>query len=163
VNPAHTGSFAKLLGSASRPALQGATAEQSPAQRELLHEDAGRVQFARDLRRTIFDAHIFGEPAWDMLLALYVMDNIQRRLSMAELSKYADVPPTTALRWLNYLETRDLIWRHSSSVDKRYVYVELSHKGRAGMDRYFTEVRQAEVFGPSTTVDTRGPSDLEQL
>jgi DNA-binding MarR family transcriptional regulator len=163
VNSAHTGSFGKLLGNASRPTLQGAPSEPSPAQREVLHADAGRVQFTRDLRREIFDARIFGEPAWDMLLALYAMDNVQRRLSMAELSKYADVPPTTALRWLNYLETQDLIWRHSNSVDKRFVYVELSHKGRAEMDRYFTEVRQAEVFGPGTTADTRGPSDLERL
>jgi len=55
---------------------------------------------------------------------------------------------TTALRWLDFLEERDLINRYDSPVDQRIVYVELSDKGRMAMDTYFIKIRDAAIFGP---------------
>lgn len=81
-----------------------------------------------------------------MLLALYVIDNDQRRLGTGELSKLAGVPLTTCLRWLDYLNEQELIWRVPSPLDHRVVSVELSGTGRAAMEHYLTDVRKAAVF-----------------
>jgi DNA-binding MarR family transcriptional regulator len=134
-------------GSSSLAELRRSHQPPSPAQREVLREDATRIQFSRGLRRKLFEPNMFGEPAWDMLLALYIIDNDQRRLGTGELARLAGVALTTCLRWLDYLNEQDLIWRVPSTLDQRIVSVELSEIGRAAMDDYLMEVRSSAVFG----------------
>jgi len=114
----------------------------------MLRADATRVQSSRELRRKLFDPHIFGEYGWDILLALYVSETIRGRLNTTELCDHSGAAMTTALRWLDFLEERDLINRYDSPVDQRIVYVELSDKGRMAMDTYFIKIRDAAIFGP---------------
>jgi DNA-binding MarR family transcriptional regulator len=95
--------------------------------------------------------NLFGEPAWDILLTLYVIDADQRRLSTRDLSKHANLALTTALRWLDYLEEQDLITRKTNTFDRRVVYVEISHKGRAAMDHYLAEMHDATVSAEGAT------------
>ena len=121
----------------------------SPEQRELLRLDAVRVRASRELRRKLFDPHMFGEYGWDILLALYVNENTRGRLNTTELCAQSGAPMTSALRWLDFLEERDLITRCDSTVDQRIVYVELSNKGRMTMDAYFVEMRDPAIFGPA--------------
>jgi len=121
----------------------------SPEQRERLRADAARVQASRELRRKLFDPHIFGEYGWDILLALYVNENSRGRLNTSELCAQSGAAMTTALRWLDFLEERDLINRFDSTVDQRIVYVELSHKGRTTIDEYFLQMRDPAIFGPA--------------
>ena len=111
----------------------------------MLRADAAQIQSSRELRRTVFEPTIFGEPAWDILLALCVIDNCQRRLSTGQLSKHSSLSLTTTLRWIDYLEEQSLVKRLPRAFDQRMVDVELSDKGRNLMHRYFTEVRQAVV------------------
>ena len=127
----------------------------SPEQREILREDAVRIRFSRDLRRESFDANLFGEPAWDILLTLYVSEHTQRRLSTRAIAKLANCPLTTALRWLDYLEEQGLICRLSNPVDQRVVHIALSKKGVAAMDNYLVQLRNAGMFrstSPSRTI-----------
>ena len=119
----------------------------SAAQRELLRGYANQIRFSRDLRRKTFDPNLFGEPAWDILLSLYIIDGDRRRLNARELSKHANLASTTALRWLDYLEEQELIARKTSKFDRRVIYVELSHKGRSAMDHYLMEMQEAAMFG----------------
>ena len=126
----------------------GASVAGSPAQRKILHERASQIRFSRDLRRSLFNPNIFGEPAWDILLALYVIDRDQRRLSTRQVSTLAGHALTTALRWLDYLEEQDLIERGANPFDQRVVYVELSAKGRAAMDDYLTQMNETDIFAP---------------
>jgi DNA-binding MarR family transcriptional regulator len=119
----------------------------SAAQRELLRGYADQIRFSRDLRHKSFDRNLFGEPAWDILLTLYIIDGDRRRLSTRDLSKHANLALTTALRWLDYLEEQDLIARKTNPFDRRVIYVELSDKGRAAMDHYLIEMHDAAVFG----------------
>jgi DNA-binding MarR family transcriptional regulator len=128
----------------SRPAEHPA----SLAQSKILRDQARQIRFSRDLRQKSFGRNIFGEPAWDILLALYVIDSDQRRLSTRQISTLASQPLTTALRWLDYLEAEDLVTRRSNPFDQRMVYVELSDKGRAAMDGYLTQMQDAHIFGP---------------
>lgn len=119
----------------------------SAAQRELLRGYANQIRFSRDLRHQTFDPNLFGEPAWDILLSLYIIDSDQRRLNVRELSKHANLALTTALRWLDYLDEQELITRKTNRFDRRVIYIELSGKGRAAMDQYLVEMQEAAMFG----------------
>jgi DNA-binding MarR family transcriptional regulator len=125
----------------------------SPEQQEVLRADAAREQFRRHLRRRLFDPHLFGEPAWDILLALYVIDNVERRLSIAQLTTITHVPLTTALRWLAHLEEQDLVSRAVAPSDQRMVLIELTDAGRRSIDSYFIHAREGAVAArpPSAT------------
>lgn len=115
------------------------------ARREVLRGHADQIRRTRELRHKLFDRNLFGEPAWDILLTLYVIDADQRRLSTRDLSKHANLALTTALRWLDYLEEQDLITRKTNPFDRRVVYVELSNKGRVAMDHYLVDIHEANT------------------
>ena len=143
----HNPGFLDALERAQSDASQAAENIASPEQRALLRGHARQIRFSRDLRQKTFDRNIFGEPAWDVLLALYTIDGDQRRLNIRELAKLTSLALTTVLRWLDYLEEHGLIDRRPNPFDQRMVYVELSNKGRDAMDRYLMQMRGAEMFG----------------
>jgi DNA-binding MarR family transcriptional regulator len=80
--------------------------------------------------RALGDEGLFGEPAWDILLDLYIAESEGTRLPVTSACIGAAVPTTTALRWLNILETRGLIARKEDPCDARRTYVRISREGR---------------------------------
>lgn len=52
---------------------------------------------------------LFGEPAWDLLLELFVADADGHRLTGREVSLRSNVPPTVLSRWLIHLTKVGLI------------------------------------------------------
>jgi DNA-binding MarR family transcriptional regulator len=99
------------------------------------------------LRQQAFEQISFGEPAWELLLSLYIVDSERRRLRTGELCKLAGLPLTTALRWLEHLRVNGLIKQLPHLFDQRATTIELSSKGRSDMDGYFQQMRDASVFG----------------
>ena len=91
----------------------------------------------RKRRAAIFHRGMFGEPAWEMLLSLYVSHDGQCE-SIEGLRQTAEVTLTTALRWLDYLEGAKLIRRLEHRFDKRRVSIEITEKGRDMLDLYFS-------------------------
>lgn len=69
---------------------------------------------------------LFGEPAWDVLLDLYLAHLDQRAVSVSSACIAACVPPTTGLRYLNKLERNGLLNRESDPADHRRVIVSLT-------------------------------------
>lgn len=120
----------------------------SAAQSEMLRQDAARLLASRKLRSDLFDPNLFGEPAWDILLSLYVIHNDRRRMSIRALAEHCDLPLTTMQRWLDYLSQRDLVLRLSNPADHRVVYIELSEQGRAKMHAYFLRLRKSGTLPP---------------
>ena len=143
----HDSGFLDGRGRAGPDASRAAGNAASPEQRQILREHASLIRAARDLRREWFDQNIFGEPAWEMLLTLYVIDGEQRRLSTRQVARLARLSLTTTLRWLDYLEEQDLVSRRPNPFDHRVVYTELSDKGRAAMDAYLMRNCGADVMG----------------
>ncbi len=82
---------------------------------------------------------MFGEPAWDMLLALYVSSVDGPRHSVGRLGTLSGAPQTTALRWLDYLVMEKLVVRTPNPTDRRSDFVELSDKGRNALEKYLSE------------------------
>jgi DNA-binding MarR family transcriptional regulator len=100
---------------------------------------AQMMLLARQARAHFFKAPMFGEPAWEMLLALYINHDGGSRQSIGRLSAVSGAPPTTALRWLDYLEKEQLVARNPNPTDRRSDFVELTDRGRSAMEAYLSE------------------------
>jgi DNA-binding transcriptional ArsR family regulator len=83
----------------------------------------------RRRRNSVFDPELLGEPAWDILLDLFVAKVGAKRISVTSACIAADVPPTTALRWLTVLEQDGLIHRMNDEFDQRRTWVTLTDEG----------------------------------
>ncbi len=102
--------------------------------------DSARVQAAireRRLRSKYFDSALFADPAWDMLLDLFSAELSNARVPVSSLCAAADVPPTTALRWIRGMTAKGLFLRQADPTDARRVFVALSASASAAMARYF--------------------------
>ena len=104
----------------------------------LLARDAYRN---RRLRGQFFDDEaLFGEPAWDLLLDLFIAAREGKQVPVTSACIGAAVPTTTALRWLAVLETRGLIEREADGRDARRIFVRLSAEADRQMADYFTRI-----------------------
>jgi DNA-binding MarR family transcriptional regulator len=99
----------------------------------------------RRRRAEIFNPAMFGEPAWELLLTLFVMDRGGPRLTIGRLAQYARTKLTTALRWLDYLEDQNLIKREQHPNDARTAFIELTDKARDTIRLYLSETRAAKL------------------
>ncbi|MEM7664573.1 MAG: winged helix DNA-binding protein [Pseudomonadota bacterium] len=101
-------------------------------------EIARRTYAIRRQRGAIFgNAELFGEPAWDILLDLYVAYTDGNPVSVSSACIGSAAPPTTGLRWLGVLAEHDLVVREQDPDDQRRVLVRLTDRGVEAMDRYF--------------------------
>jgi len=108
---------------------------QDPA--AILAKAQGEYRRRRD-RRLFFDDHsLFGEPAWDLLLDLFIAGLERKLLPVTSACIGAAVPTTTALRWLTLLEQRGLVIREPDPSDARRAHVRLSSEATELMERYF--------------------------
>ncbi|HEY0629791.1 MAG TPA: MarR family winged helix-turn-helix transcriptional regulator [Sphingomicrobium sp.] len=101
---------------------------------------------ARRLRARYFDAELFADPAWDMLLDLLQAEIAQHRVPVSSLCIAAAVPPTTALRWIKTMTDAGLFKRRSDPHDGRRVFVELAPKASGAMRRYFAEAGKVAII-----------------
>lgn len=101
--------------------------DEPPLSKKALLAAAEGAYNQRRARKQIFEnSGLFGEPAWDILLDLYVAELRERRVSVSDACLASGVPPTTALRWLALLEEANLVERHKDPHDARRVHLELS-------------------------------------
>ena len=101
--------------------------------------EASRAELERRRRRADFlPDGMFGEPAWEILLLLY---NEQQgaRFTIARLAASLEQPPTSTLRWLNYLQDRQFVIREEHPTDQRSVFLKLTPTAVEALDRYFSE------------------------
>jgi hypothetical protein len=94
---------------------------------------------SRRRRVKLFGADLFGEPAWDILLDLFMATATGKRISVSSACIGAAVPSTTALRWLAVLEARHLIVRENDDSDARRSHVRLSEVAQKLMEQYLGE------------------------
>ena len=107
---------------------------------EELIDLADKLYEARRGRDRIFNDELFGEPAWDMLLALFAYPTKGIFLGVTSLSHAANAAPATGLRWQKILEQEGLIRRGPPVRDSRVQLVGLTDKGRRLMERYLSRL-----------------------
>lgn len=106
---------------------------------------AGRVALAkgelhrRRIRDKIFlPADIFNDPAWEILLELYIADVEGAKLTASSICIEAGVPQTTIVRWIALLERMNLVERKPDHADKRRQWLDLTKLSRSLMSSYFS-------------------------
>lgn len=111
----------------------------APATRQQLAALAKREYDDRTRREALFGSDLFGEPAWDILLDLYVAEVQNKRVSVTSACIASRAPATTALRWIKLLEDWSLLRRCIDSADGRRTWVELTEKSRCALERLMSE------------------------
>jgi DNA-binding MarR family transcriptional regulator len=104
-----------------------------------LAERAEGMLRRRQVRSLYFPRSMFSEPAWDILLALYVAECAGLPTTVSNLAVRVQVPTTSSLRWLGYLEAQGLIGRTAHPTDRRASLVQLTDKGRADLETYLSQ------------------------
>jgi DNA repair protein RadC len=95
----------------------------------------------RELRRSLIGSpEFFGEPAWDMLVDLFVHDCAGKPVSTSSLCIASGVPPTTALRLLHRLCDAGIMLRRRDAYDGRVQLIELTSSVRRKLLAYFAAV-----------------------
>lgn len=110
------------------------------ADRKLFLDRARRALFERQQRSEHFTKAIFGEPAWDVLLVLYIADFVGGKQTIGNVASLVDVPVSTVVRWVRHLEREHLVTREPHPHDRRMVFVRLGEQGREVLDRYFSSL-----------------------
>lgn len=146
----------ELLGIAAR--LFDVVSSTSPAEHNLRHVSqrlckpgvnnltlARKAYALRRRRAVIFgNPDLFGEPAWDILLDLYIAQADGKIVSVSSACIGSAAPATTGLRWLGVLAEEGLVVRENDADDQRRVMVRLSTAGLAAMNRFFEAVEAAD-------------------
>jgi hypothetical protein len=99
-----------------------------PRPREL----AKQLLAQRVTRFDHFPAELFHEPAWDMLLALFI----------AQVAS-ANAPVTTSQRWIDHLHKLKLIDRVIDPIGRRRMEISLSDSGNAAVLAYLRQLGAA--------------------
>lgn len=99
-----------------------------------------RIIRHRQLRAHFFDAGLFADPAWDMLLDLAASRAENKQVSVTSLCIASGVPPTTALRWIGQLTAAGLLERIEDETDRRRAFLALSDEAAEAMARYFVTI-----------------------
>lgn len=123
-------------------ALTGNSFESS-AQASYPHECvilARRLKAGRNQRAQFFNVDMFGEPAWDMVLALYIADGEGYRLKISDVCNESGVPATTALRWVDRLIDLGMARKIPNPLDARSTFIEATEALRRQMTEYLQHV-----------------------
>jgi hypothetical protein len=89
-------------------------------------ERASALIGLRIRRERLFGGELFGEPAWDILLDLFIQRARGKKTSSTSAALASRAPSTTALRYISMLTTRGWVNRSVAVHDKRVYYIELT-------------------------------------
>lgn len=94
----------------------------------------------RQVRKQFFPAELFADPAWDIMLDLAAARLEGKQVSVSSLCIAADVPTTTALRWIKGMTDAGMLARRSDPGDGRRSFIDLSDEAAEAMERYIALV-----------------------
>ncbi|MDE2596163.1 MAG: hypothetical protein KGL44_04710 [Sphingomonadales bacterium] len=95
---------------------------------------------SRRRRERFFPSTMFGEPAWDILLDLYMQGRKRVPVSISSACLAGGTAPTTGLRWLSVLEDNGLVERERNTSDGRMSWIRLTPKGLDHMQAYLADI-----------------------
>ena len=87
---------------------------------------AERLYAERRGRDALFPDGLFGEPAWDLLLAMFIARDKNQAMILCRAYKAAGVSDTTGRRLLDRLEEEGLITRRRAPRSRKMRIVELT-------------------------------------
>ncbi|WP_454278420.1 hypothetical protein [Sphingomonas sp. Marseille-Q8236] len=104
--------------------------------------DIGRViRFAREGVGQFFDASLFADPAFDMLLFVFLEEEAGRPVETSACYRASGVPRTTAVRWINMLISLGMFESAPHPTDRRLALLSLSESTREGVRQWLASLR----------------------
>ena len=125
-----------LLGNMCPADVAADSSTSAGSDRQQLLAKARLVLSSRRAREQHFHRDLFGEPAWDILLALSVTEEAGARFTVSKLAECIRAPLSTAVRWVKTLEENSLVGRFDHPTDRRITFIRLLDKGRSALDAY---------------------------
>jgi DNA-binding MarR family transcriptional regulator len=122
-----------------RPRIHPDYRSAPPPSAEQLISLARDIFSIRERRRDFLSDQLLGEPAWDMMLALYVASLEERSITVSNLAADSGVPATTALRWLGALRARGFARSRRHKSDGRVTLLTLDAEGLGRMTALLTD------------------------
>lgn len=120
-----------------------------------LRRIACRILEFRRSRATFLNAAMLGEPAYEMLLCLYVSEGAGDPMTPARLAELTDVPHSSALRWIDYLVDKELVTREAHPSDRRATVIDLTPKGKQALDALLQALHEKGMSGAPENIDGR--------
>ncbi|HEX8528064.1 hypothetical protein [Allosphingosinicella sp.] len=117
---------------------RGALPVAPPLSTARLLATARRLWACRQIRDRVFGRELFPNPAWNILLDLFIAGEDGRNVTIKSACSAACVPQSTALRHIAHLIEVRLAIRHQHPSDARSAYLKLSERGRARMVEYLS-------------------------
>jgi hypothetical protein len=116
-------------------ALNAKAAWRRPEQQILVHRAKASIA-RRQARKRFLNPAMFGEPPFEILLALYVRPSLST-VPLDVLSSVVGVPASVALRWLQFLVNEGLVLTVNATDDPCETTAALTDKGRIALNEYF--------------------------
>jgi|GEM_PF-2211828 len=107
--------------------------EPEPLAPSVLLAEARRLSAGRKARDRVFGRDLFPNPAWNILIELFVAAEEGRNVTIKSACVAAGVPQSTALRHIAHLIEVRLAARAQHPSDARSAYLKLTDRGRAKM------------------------------
>jgi DNA-binding MarR family transcriptional regulator len=101
---------------------------------------ADRLYSERRKRDSLFPPGLFGEPAWDLLLALFVAHEDGRELSFAESYEAAKIDPREGPALIDRLASAGLVLRSRAQRDRWSHSVVLTDHAVERLSDYLTDL-----------------------
>lgn len=100
---------------------------------------------ARRGRDALFGAHLFSDPAWDVILELYAARLGDRQVSVSGLARLIGAPKSVTARWIAVLVDAGIVSYGGSSKETGGATVELTEDGATKMTQLADQWRSAFV------------------
>lgn len=112
--------------------------DQSSRQHDVLVAMARSELKARQRQKEIFsEGEVFGEPAFEILLDVYIACAEDRPVTATQVCANAGVSATIGARHMAILERQGLISRHRCTSDFRCTYVRPTRLGTAKVNEFY--------------------------
>jgi hypothetical protein len=94
-------------------------------------------------RQRTFDGTISGDPAWNILLDLFIAHEEGRNVSIPSICEASNVAEGVILRCIAHLVEAGLVARQPHAADPNSIYLVLTAEARRRMCDYFTRTEGA--------------------
>lgn len=91
---------------------------------------ARRIYNIRQKREQFFSSGLFSDPAWDIILDLYMAEEDKKEICITSACIAAGVPTSTGLRWITILIQNGYVERHDDPADARRSLLRLTDGAR---------------------------------
>ncbi|MCA3248491.1 MAG: response regulator [Azospirillum sp.] len=106
----------------------------------------------RDMRAAYLPSDVFGDPAWFMILDLYLSGLRGRKVSVSSLCLASGGSQTTSLRRVHDLVRLGIVLREEDPRDRRRAYLVLSDEAIAHLEAMLDRLRETAAPAPDAPV-----------